>query len=534
MGLQERHFCFLPFLTPLFLVVILTVHFQHALGDSVTVDQPEINSGKNESERAYQLFSLLLADDVEDNSSRHPRHVIVKDGIVQPEWVTPNPKVKDSNTSLFHHGPFADRIMFDFFFGAHDSYGIEGPTCSSLNGVANPKVIDFTIDADEHSGAFTIVYDCDKNLNKGEEKNTTISVVMPVSSGIDLHFSFRKTCGSGGHPYVEFGYYEESENEAAEVSRTPFLPTGAKMVVGPHVMSTKVYLHLLSPAESQEFFRVHVKSSTSGVSVTAQGPVFGGVLRRSRSTFIYLFYDCHQKGKHQVHISIPVHPFQELEASWTKDCGGGVADGLSIGSDPWAPYDVVKRGETEASWAHALQATSARIKEDAPKLNASVRFKDFWLTNEGIALQVAPAVITIEKQELLTVLTARSLTRGAVYRTESGGLIPSGSKFRLRLRMICKRAGRSLVVVTFPIKSFAKVDFGFVKECRAPRRYVHSGFMRTANSAMLMMSFLMVACCLVCWRIKASEAGKGGVSNRAKVPALPNVDVEKASSAHRS
>lgn len=465
---------------------------------------------KNESVKAFEMFSIMLVEEVEDVSpATVERSLVCKEGHVQTLWQPPPLDGKsDSTWPLNHQGPYSDRVSFDFFFGAVPNYFIGKPMITSfVNSVANPKVIDFQIDEEIHSGSFAIVYDCKPLPKSASFQNTTITVDFPIVHDKSVRFAFRKTCGAGEHKYLEFGHYEDSDNEGSEVSRVIFPKAGAPTLrVGPHVASTKVYLLLHAPAESQEFFHATTKSSSPALAVSVQGPVFGGVLRKGRPTLLYVSYDCQEKGKHEVSLQIPIRPFDDLIAKWTKDCGGGIAEGLSVGTDIMSLDDVVKSGTTSDKWLLALQATSTRITDTAPVVNSSERFKDFWVSNEGIAVHVAPEIITVEKPDLLMVYGTRSTVRmSGMHRSESGELLAPGGKMHLRLRLICKKKGRSLVLVTFAIKSFHKIDFGFVKECRAPRLYRHSGFLRTANSVMLAVSLFIVTVVVTCWRFLSNE-----------------------------
>lgn len=460
---------------------------------------------KNESLKAFEMFSVMMVEESEDISvASTERSLICKDGIVQPLWQVPPDGQAEVSWPLFYQGPYSDRITFDFFFGAVSRYAISKPTSVSSEGnVANPKIIDFQIDEEMHSGSFAIVYDCNPSPKDIPYQNTTIVVHVPIVDDMSVRFAFKKTCGGGEHKYIEFGHYEDSDNEGTEVSRVTFPTIGSStLVVGPHVPSTKIYLLLHAPAESQEFFHAIARSKSPALAVSVQGPVFGGVLRRERPTLLYVSYDCQEKGKHEVSLLVPIRPFDDLIATWIKDCGGGVADGLNVGTDLFVLNDVVKSGVTSKQWLLALQATSTRIADTAPVVNSSVRFKDFWVSNDGIVLHIKPEIITVEKPDILKVYGTRDVVRvSGVHPEDSGELIAPGGKMRLRLRLICKKKGKSLVVVTFAIKSFHKIDFGFVKECRTPKLYRHSGFLRTANSVMLAVSLFIVTVVATCWKL---------------------------------
>lgn len=453
---------------------------------------------RNATERAFSLFALFLSteDELQQSDYEHERHVIFKNGEVYKYWIPLEENENETKDSqmLFHHDQYADRISFEFSFGSFLPYEFSTPTCSSSEPkVAKPKVIDFQSDTQELSGSFSVVYDCQRQTAEEYARNVTVSVIVPVVSGLSVLFSLRKTCGGGTHHRLEFGYYQLSEKAATEVNRIPFNDHAKPLISGPHVMSTKLYLHLYPPARTQEFFHIAAKTSSLGLEVIPKGPVFGGVLRQAESTIIHVLYECHSRGKYNISLTIPIHPFNEVRASWTKDCGGGVANGLNVGTGPHARNDVVKGGTTSDAWSFGLHSNTADIASGAPVLNESTAFTDFWLQNDEIPVHLAPPVVTVEHPRIVTVLDPQPDYGALIRRPEEGGLLPKDGRIRIRLRMICKKKGKSLVVVTFPVKSFANVDFAFVKRCKAPRRYVHSGFLRTADSVMMAASVFMVA-----------------------------------------
>lgn len=495
--MRNKYIWHFQFQLSLFLFLILAVWITGIAASSGDEKKLQHTSQeRNETEQAYNLFGITLSGEEEDSDNNHidQKHVVIRNGKVQEHWV-PISTIEKQNSepleNLFHHGQYSDRITFDFFFGSFLTYEISTPTCSSSNSdVAKPKVIDFQTTEKEHSGSFTVLYDCQTPADANLLRNITISVLFPVVAGLSAPFSFRKTCGGGKHKYLEFGHYEESQYAAVEVSRIPFKETAGPFLAGPHVMSSKIYLHLYPPAKTQEFFHANVQSSDKALDLIPKGPIFGGVVRQSETAILHILYECHGKGKFNVSMVIPIHPFDNLNASWVKDCGGGVANGLGIGTTRRST-DVVREGVATEKWNFALRMNSDNISREIPVFNTSVRYKEFWLSNVGMPVRVSPAVISVEKPGMLGVVTLRSDVMGGVYKPEEGGLLPTDGRFRLRVRMICTKKGRSVIVITFPIKSFSNVEFGFVKECRSPRRYKHSGFLRTASSAMLTLSFLM-------------------------------------------
>lgn len=461
-------------------------------------------AGRNASKEAYHMFHLaVLGDDDDMKVHNGSANVIFTDGKVSENWLPLSEAEANDKKffpSMFHHDQYTDRISFEFSFGSFLTYDIRSPTISSSNEtIAKPKSIDFQTDDEERSGSFSIVYDCIRHPVDEHVRNVTVSVVFPIVSGLSLFYSFRKSCGGGQHKFMELGYFEDSANAASEVSRMPFTPAQPAPVFGPHAMSTKIYLHLHRPATSQEFFHVNATSSSSSLVLHTRGPTFGGVVKASESAVVHILYDCRGSGEADVSFSVPIFPFHQLSASWKKDCGGGLAQGLNVGTTLTNMNDVVASAKTRDNWKLALQTTSASISDKVPIINSSIRVKDFWLSNEGIPVHTAPAVITVENPAVLIAIASDPDTQSSTLVHENSGLLPGGSQKRLRLRMICKKKGKSLLIVTFPIKAFSNVEFGFVKECKAPKRHVHSGFLRTANSVMVTSTFLLAGSFAYWW-----------------------------------
>lgn len=456
------------------------------------------------ADQAYRLFHLALSAEDEhdppfDRADQQSR-VVFKNGSVGDEWLPIAQEDGGGSPTLFHHDQYADRISFDFTFGSYMTYDIRAPTCSSPDAnVAKPKVVDFQVQPEEQSGSFSIVYDCYRHPKTEALRNTTVSVVLPVIPGLSIFYSFRKTCGGGKHKHIEFGYFEESQNEVAEVRRNLFGDGSDPVSFGPHVMSTKLYVRLMPPAISQEFFHVRANSSKDVLTLAVRGPSFGGVIKSPDMALIHILYNCHGSGIVDVSVRIPIFPFHELNGTWKKDCGGGLAEGLNVGSSPLHRNDIVKNAVTSDAWKIMTQRNASNNIDRAPEVNNSVRMKDFLLFNDGVTVHVAPALITVSDPAVLVVLSYSPTARKEPEDRALRNLLQNGAMYRLRLHMICKKKGASAVVVTFPVKSFSNVDFGFVKHCRAPKRYEHSGFLRTASSVTWTASLVMAVAFALWW-----------------------------------
>ncbi|CAN8064233.1 unnamed protein product [Agarophyton chilense] len=470
-----------------------------------------LDAQRNDTHNAFALFTVLLADDYEVNPKPiyADDHIVFKDGSVHPKWLpqSHNHSSQSQHTPhLYHQDQYTDRTSFEFSYGTFLAYEILSPQCSSSDtSVSRPKVIEFYDDDEEHSGTFTIVHDCQVDPKAPNLRNATITLVFPVVDSLSVVFSFQKTCGQGKHELLEFGYYDDPSNGPGQSPAVPFGISPQPLTVGPHVMSTKIYLRLMPPAATQEFFHISVNSSNKGMKVVPKGPIFGGVLRQSETSILHILYECQIKGQSNVSINIPLLPFESLQASWVKDCGGGNVKGLMVGTSSWNQSDIVNSGTTSAQWERATRLTSNDVNDNVPRLNSSLRFKDFWLTNDGNSIQIDPVLVSTEKPDVVSALTSITDERGGVSQVQNGGVLAHNDLLRLRLRMICKKRGNSLIVVTIPIKSFQNVEFGLLKECRAPRRFKHSGFLRTAESVVKIVTIFIVLSFLYWWKLYSTR-----------------------------
>lgn len=495
------------------LCICLALGQDDDLEDDVTYSSSE---ARNVSREAYNQFHLVLSSEEDDVTGQdESTNVVFANGKVSQSWIPlTEVEVRDPirMLSMFHHDQYTDRISFEYSFGSFLNYDIRSPIATTDNeDIAKPKVVDYQIDEEDQSGSFTVVYDCHRHPVDDQLRNTTISVVFPVVGGLSLYFSFRKSCGGGHHKFIELGYFEESSNAASEVSRVPFISSSAGPVFGPHVISTKLYIHLYHPAMSQEFFHVNVSSASPSLLIHSRGQTFGGIVKASESTVLHLLYDCQGNGKVEVSLSIPIFPFHELSAHWVKDCGGGDARGLHVGTRLSNMTDVVASAETRYRWKLAMQTEAGSMPADAPLLNSSTRVKDFWLSNDGIPIHVAPAIITVGKPDVLVPILSYPEAKHSGIAQGTSIVLPQGEHVHIQVRMICKRKGHTQIIVTFPIKAFSNVEFGFFKACKAPRRHVHSGFLRTANSVMAASTFLLAGTFAYWWIWQLRVVG--GVAN---------------------
>eukprot|EP00171_Calliarthron_tuberculosum_P013296 IDg13296t1 len=231
---------------------------------------------------------------------------------------------------------------------------------SSDESIAQPKVIDHRNDVDEKSASFSVAYDCRSQSSSASQNTVVMSVYVPVLPGVQVVFSLLKTCSGGVHPYIELGVYRAGRDRRLGDTRVRF-DVARGYVAGPHAMSTRIYLHLHTPARTQEFFHPNVSTASDVLTLSTRGPSFGGVLRGGESAVLHVLYECSGVGAARVTVAIPIPPFHPLRAVWTKDCGGGRATALRVGSTNFSVGDVVRAGSPSKDWAFDVD-TLARAR----------------------------------------------------------------------------------------------------------------------------------------------------------------------------
>lgn len=493
----------------------------------------------NFSRRAYDLFSIVLSgsEGERDTEESAEHHVVFRNGNVQRSWIPPRGRkvTTDEESRLFHHDPFADRISFEMFYGVSDIYEYTIPLVSSSDkSIALPKVIDYRNDVDEKSSTFTVVYDC-RNRLSSIQRTAVVSVSVPVLPAVQVNFSLVKTCGGGMHPYIELGVYRAGRDSRLGDTRVRF-DAARGYVAGPQAMSTRIYLHLHTPAVTQEFFHPNVSTTSDVLALSTRGPTFGGVLRGGESAVLHVLYECSGVGAARVSVVIPIPPFRPLRATWTKDCGGGRATALRIGSMNFSYGDVVHAGTPSEYWGFdvdTLATTRSLAARMMPTLNASTIYKDFFLSNDGDPLQLGSPAFTVDRPSVLSLYAGHPPPHlSSIFLTGVDDVLESHTMRRMRFIFSCKKTGVAHVLVTLPIKSFSTIEFGFRKLCKAPRRYTHSSFLRTANSLMS-LSILFIALVMAIWCLRQVQSARSS-KNEAKSMKLTRMETKRGNQPRNS
>lgn len=465
----------------------------------------------NETLVAYENFGIILyGSNVGDKY-----HQVFGNRQVHRAWIPPkkDTPTKEELARLFHHDAYADRIEFQMVHSDSDSYEFGEPTvASSDESVAKPAVIDYRHDVDEKDATFAIAYDCRSRPQDASPLQTVISVFVPVVNGVSVMFSLRKTCGGGPHPMIEFGVYRHRTDDPNHESRVEFVKAKG-YIAGPHALSSRLYIHLRAPANTQEFFRPRFSVANPTIlALSIRGPALGGVLRTGESAVLHVLYECRRAGVTRVSALVPIAPFRPLRAMWTKDCGGGSASELRIGSIDFEHGDVVQKGVPGDEWAVSaseLEHPESLVNHQLHSVNESDPYIDFFLANDGEPMRIRKPIFSVDRPNTLAMVhetTALPNDNPDEFLVTNENLLLTKDHRRMRFIFVCKRRGIGHVLVTIPVVGFAPIEFGFRKHCKTPLRHRHSAFLRTANSLMnLTLVLIILVMGLSCNRLLRSD-----------------------------
>ncbi len=451
----------------------------------------------NETLSAYEDFGIVLSG--ADTGSEYRQ--VFGNRQVHRAWLPPkaDTPTQDELTRMFHHDAYADRIEFQLVYGDSDLYEYGEPTvASSDESVAKPAVIDYRHDVDEKDASFAIVYDCRTRPQDSSPTQAVISIFVPVVNGVSVMFSLRKTCGGGPHPMIEFGVYRRRPDDSRSETRIDFAKAKG-YIAGPNALSSRLYIHLRAPASTQEFFRPRFAVANPDLlTLSIRGPGLGGVLRTGESAVLHVLYECHRAGVTRVSALVPIAPFRQLRAAWTKDCGGGRASDLRIGSTDFEHGNVIQKGVPGDDWAVSaseLEHPESLVNQQLHSVNESHSYIDFFVANDGEPMRIRKPMFSVDQASTLAMVQETNPpTQDGLHRfliTDENTLLTNDHR-QIRFLFICKRRGVAHVLVTIPVVGFAPIEFGFRKHCKKPRLVHHSAFLRTANSLMNLTLVLIV------------------------------------------
>jgi len=269
-----------------------------------------------------------------------------------------------------------------------------------------------------------------------------------------------------------------------------------------------------------EMGRVALKVANTGVmDVEVRGAFLGGPLSE-QPVFVHVFYKCKKTGSSQLDMTIPVPPFKDVRASWTKDCVVSDAykqvqrkrekeanDLFTIGTDRGEP-DVFREHVVASKFKMTMADFLRPPSPDFQLFSQNVMVKSFYVEyaeNEGAnPLVVHDLSISVSDPSVVAVLIDTESSEFA-----EGIELDPGEKADINLRMICKQRGAVNVLVSLSMEGLDKVEFGFVKEClHRPRKIRRSRMAVTAGGMTKVILFVaLTGVTLLAFRMRAIFSG---------------------------
>lgn len=454
--------------------------------DSATKDNTtDSNNSTNPDEEAFSQFVLLqMREDVDDDHPYTLLTIFENSSLVGP--FAKNPNISDvkslddaDKSSWFNDSSYNDRIAFQFRYDLDMKYSIAKPTLSVATGSGIKPKMEFQIHPDSGVGTLTIFYHC----VRGNPGPMIIGFNMPVTGQHNVETAWIKECGQGRFEYIAFGFLDhESKFVSFNADGTYGDDEHKKLEVGPIDSSTDLKAVLRQPATNLNFLEPYVMSDSADISVKLRTTVSAGSFGSQIETRFTILYECEGKTTGNVKFTVGIPPWENITATWRKDCGGSESQALLIGTTGEGSFDVMQDGQLKSEYDVADSITTGTIGSHLKVLPPKVHSQKFYLTNSDSTsdIHLQKISITLEPSSVMKVLVGNDAKGGL---GGTGGVLERDSAKALTLYFVCEQVGRSAVLVTLPTIRYKNVEFGFVKECNgAPKIYSHSGFMQTAGS----------------------------------------------------
>ncbi|GAB0495250.1 hypothetical protein MMPV_006549 [Pyropia vietnamensis] len=397
-------------------------------------------------------------------------------------------------------GIYADRMSFQMVLSRQvfDHLNSGTPAVTVSGGNAHPSLDHWNLDPEGLTGAFTILYRCAAGTPGAV---STIGLAFGLSPSVVVRLRWVKRCGGGPNTLVDILYADDDGQEMpfgeTKVVGQPAILT----TIGPMESATRVMLHLRSPAQTLDYAVPTVTSSDSsilGVELRGGPVVTAGTLSADAPAELRVLYTCVRSGEADVSLRLRIPPWDDLTARWQKDCGGSVPFGLDVrlvaGGGVPADALVMEGGVVQPAFAVDENTSTPALGADSGAYHtfpAAVTEVTFVLTNNGAHLHLASVALTVADPHVLVASVEAPSSRGSAglfglggppYLGPSGVVLERGDSARLKVRLVCIRAGPATVLITLPSMAYAHVEWGFVKVCDAPTRSVRGGSgIRTAG-----------------------------------------------------
>lgn len=461
--------------------------------------------------KAFEEFQLYYLEEVTDDIDEAFKPVLIfeKGSLVGPFEKNPSNFTKSSLQSADKDGWFTestvrDRIAFQFHFDPDYLYLFRQlEVTGSDDSRIDPQVVDLQISNESGTGSFNIVYHC----AMGKPGRSVISMQFLVTEGHRVTTAWLKECGQGRFEHMMFGFLNhQGDIVQFNTDGTYGNDERKTLEVGPMDSSIDLVAGINPPAANLDFLTPYVTSDNDEVYVTLRSTVRAGRFSSDVDTKFTILHECDRKSVANIRFTTAIPPWDNVTATWRKDCGGYVSQSLLVGTEGEDSFDVIQEGTILAEYKVTDSTTVDNVDNKVKFISVSEHSIKFYLTNADDTSDIHFQTITTTLSDP-DVLSAYVGTDDTSSLNANGGILERDSVRTLLILFVCKQAGKSVVLITLPSVRYATAEFGFVKECDgAPMTYTHSGFLSTAGSLLdviLVLAFISgIALCVYTARKK--------------------------------
>lgn len=448
-------------------------------------------------------FDMVLR--AEGPTGHSYNNTIVMAGQVQPQWSSQCWKSKDSGCNPRFVSEFADQLLFEFSYDSMKNFHFLYPSIKTSGGRATAEIMDYSHDMEERNGEVTIRHTCGKPTRQSREESD-VELLLPLTTEIVLKIGWIKICGFGEHERLDYGIVSRQVGNKDGHLSLKGVGDEDVPIIGPAVLSTRVYLKHDEDDYSQRFSTPAVEltempkaigkqRASEGLSVDLKGSGFGDIVLGKTASVFDVFYNCHRQGLWKVEAVVDIVPFKSIEMKWIKDCGGGLERRINVGTKAdEGVADVVSDGVTLGRFGSRAKGSDKGMVSGK---GSGTKVFFLWTTGGsrylgGLSIGGISAHSYNDRIGKAEVASVNKFYERAPWGIagigEEGEIISGEVKRMIGVRVMCRRKGKVKIGVRISVHDRQGIDWWFFNECDNEGRGKEQGRMyATAEMATYVM-----------------------------------------------
>lgn len=433
-----------------------------------------------------------------------------------------------NSSDCFVDDVYNDRLEFQFTFqydpalirAALDSRPPSITTPSFASSIASPVVIKAQVNDDDTTASVIILYNCEPH-NHGV---VPIRLLLHFGNNSDtdnLSIFWQKSCESGVNSKILYGYLSQSSSDGTSQQHEFGGDDSPLVVVNPSDVSTEFFLKLDVPGAQQAVLSPYISSSSDDVVITVRGiHPQGYVLEGLNLISFSIGYECLRQEEATIDASIAIPPFQNITATWKKDCGGKAASSIQVGSQEGG-FDIVDDGQPTPRYMVAIENIGTEHSEEHLHLPGNQSAWTFYIKNaddvstasQHTAMHIGRLSATVEQPDVLfsqsPIVFAWEAGNWQVKQVSSFPL-EAGDTLKVVMPLVCRSLGESRVLITIPVLGYKQLEFGVAKECTHVGKALHSGEFVFTVGRLFWGAVLIAVCVLALAYVRRRRAKTAG------------------------